>query len=102
MDQHQTAMRVRADEAMAAALAAADDALEPVSLIRDTLASIKLVCEDAALAPRDKLSLIDDALELLASVKKLVRAAQAPLPEALMEVLRRTNALLRRYTRLVR
>lgn len=94
-------MRARADEAMAAALAAADGTLAPAAVIRDTMASIKLVCEDAALAPRDKLALLDDALVLVASVKKLVRAAQ-PSPEAVMEVLRRTNGLLRRYTRLVR
>lgn len=95
-------MRVRADEAMTAALADADGTLAPVALIRDTIASIKLVCEDAALSPRDKLALIDNALDLLASLKKLVRAAQAPTPEAVMEVLRRTNGLLRRYMRLVR
>lgn len=94
-------MRMRADEAMTAALAAGE-ASTLASLIHETIASIKLVCEDETLVPRDKLVLLDDALLLLASVKKLVKGAQAPPPEAVMEVLRRTNGLLRRYTRLVR
>jgi hypothetical protein len=98
-----TALRLRADEAMRAALAAADDrAPSLAALIETTMASINLVCDDAKLDPRARLLIIDDALRLLASLKKLLRAAQTPPPEAVMEVLRRTNGLLCRYTRLVR
>jgi hypothetical protein len=97
------AMRLRADEAMTAALAAADDGASSLALlVRSTMSSIHLACDDAGLDPRARVLIIDDALLLLASLKKLLREAQPPPPEAVMEVLRRTNGLLRRYTRLVR
>jgi hypothetical protein len=96
-------MRLRADETMKAALAAANAGAPSLAvLIENTMTSINLVCDDAKLEPRARLLIIDDALLLLASLKKLLGAAQAAPPEAIIEVLRRTNGLLCRYTRLVR
>lgn len=99
----QTAMRLRADAAMNAALAAAD-VCEPTlaDFIRDTMSAIDLVRQDATLDPRDRRILVDDMLLLIGSLKKLVRAEPAARPELIMEVGRGTNGLLRRYTRFVR
>jgi len=96
----QTAMRLRADEAMKAALSA-EEASAPSSAayIEDAMRSIDLVRQDCTLDPRDRLLLIDDMLPLIASLKRLLRAAQ---PEQIMEVGRRTNGLLRRYARILR
>jgi len=94
------AMRLRADEAMKAALAAADACAPSLAvLLEDTTASIKLACGDSTLRPCDRLALIDDALALIDSMKHLLRAGQAARPELIMEVLRRTSGLLRRYAR---
>lgn len=99
----QTAMRLRADEAMKAALAAADACAPSLAIfIEDTTTSIKLACEDSTLDLRDRLVLFDDSLLLLATLKKLLRAPQAARPELIMEVGRRTSGLLRRYIRFVR
>lgn len=96
----QTAMRLRADEAMKAALAAADDCPPSLGiLIEDTMATINLVCADSALDLRDRLVLIDDALLLIGSLKKLLRAAQEARPELIRKILRLTSALLCRYAR---
>jgi hypothetical protein len=96
-------MRLRANEAMMAALAAADACAPflPV-LIEDTMTSIDLVCEDATLDLCDRLVLIDDALLLIASLKKLSDAAHAARPELIVEVVRRTNSMLCRYAQFVR
>lgn len=96
-------MRQRADAAMSAALVAAD-ACEPslAVFIRDAMSAIDLVRQDSTLDPRERQILVDDMLVLIDSLKKLVRAAQADRPELIMEVGRRTNGLLRRYTRFVR
>lgn len=99
----QMAMRLRADRAMDAALAAAD--VCPPSLavfIRDAMSSIDLVRLDSTLAPRDRRILLDEMVLLIGSLKKLVRADLAARPELIMEVGRRTNGMLRRYTRFVR
>lgn len=99
----QTALRLRADEAITAALAAADARAPSLpALVEDTMASIDLACGDNTLGARDRTALIDAALLLLASMKTLLRAPQAARPGLTLEVVRRTNALLRRYARLVR
>lgn len=98
-----TALRLRADEAMKAALAAADARAPSLPVfIEDTMASIDLACGDEALDARDRVALIDAALLLLASMKTLLRAPRDSRPELMIEIVRRTNALLRRYARLVR
>lgn len=99
----QAAMRVRANEAMMAALTAADARVPSLpALIEDTMTSINLVCEDAALDLCDRLVLIDDALLLIATLKKLSEEAQAARPEMILEVVRRTNLMLCRYAQFVR
>lgn len=96
-------MRLRADEAMKAALAAAEACAPSLaSFIDDTMTSIDLVCEDSALDPRDRLVLIDDARRLIDSMKKLLVAAPAARPELIMEIVQRTSSMLCRYTRFVR
>jgi hypothetical protein len=96
-------MRLRANEAMTAALAAADARAPFLGvLVEDAMASIDLVCWDSTLDLRDRLALIDDALLLIASLKALSGSAQAAPPEMIVEVVRRTNGLLCRYARLVR
>lgn len=100
---HQNAMRLRANEAMMAALAAAEDRAPSLGgLVEDTMASINLVCGDFTLALRDRLALIEEALLLIASLKEILGAAQEARVELSVEVVRRTNGLLCRYARLVR
>lgn len=96
-------MRLRADEAMTEALAAAD-VCEPslAGFIRDTMSAIDIVRRDSTLDPSDRRVLIDDMLQLIDSLRKLLRAARAARPELIMDVGRRTNGLLRRYSRFVR
>ena len=96
-------MRRRAEEAMEAALAAADDGASALAACIETaIAAIRFVCEDAELDPRDRVTLIDDALLMLASLKDIVRTANGSPFELTTEVFRRTNGLLRRYSGLVR
>lgn len=99
----QTAMRRRADEAMAAALAAADDCPPALAVfLEDAMASIDLACRDATLDRRDRLALIDDALRLVATLRKLLGTPGAGRHDLIMEVFRGTNGLLCRYARCVR
>lgn len=96
----QAAMRLRADEAMTAALAAADACAPSLTVfIEYAMNSINLVCEDSTLDLRDRLALIDDALVLIDSMKKLLRAPHEARSELIMEILRRTSGLLGRYAR---
>lgn len=93
-------MRLRADEAMKAALAAAEDCPPSLAIfLEDTMASINLVCADSTLDLRDRLVLIDDALLLIGSMKKLLRAGQEARPALIGEILRRASGLLCRYAR---
>lgn len=96
-------MQLRADEAMKAALAAADAPPPALAVfIEETMASIDVVCQDPKLDLRLRVLLIDDALLVLAALKKLLNAAQESRPERILDVVRQTNGLLSRYTRFVR
>lgn len=86
---------LRAEEAMREALASA----EPDGFVRDALESISLACGDPALAPKDRLALIDDAKRLIPLLKK---SLGNPGRALLLEIVERTNVLLRRYARSVR
>lgn len=98
----QTVMRLRASEAMTAALAAAEACSPSLGiLVEDTMTSIDLVCGDYTLGTRDRLALIDEALLLIAFLKEVLGAARSVRPELIVEIVRRTNGLLRRYARLV-
>lgn len=94
------ALRMRANEAMTEALAsAAPGAPAPDGVVDDALESITLACGDAALAPKDRLALIDDAQRLIPLLKE---SLGAPGPALILEIVERTNVLLRRYARSVR
>ncbi|HEX4047263.1 MAG TPA: hypothetical protein VH309_05490 [Elusimicrobiota bacterium] len=101
--EREAALRTRADEAITAALAAADDS-EPSldAVLADSTEAIALTCSDDGLPPGDRLALLDDGLRLLASLKALAGAAQSARPMLLARIYRRSNDLLRRYARLVR
>ena len=101
--ERQTALRARADEAIRAALAAADARAPSLGLVlADAMEAISLVCWDSTLDAGDKLALIDDALLLIPPLRRLARAPQDARPAQIAEVFRRTNDLLRRYAQLVR
>jgi hypothetical protein len=99
----QLALRARADEAITAALAAAD-ARAPLQclVVSDALEAVNLACWDPALDPGDALALIDNALRLTASLKELTGADDAARPALIADVYRRTSDMLRRYARFVR
>lgn len=102
-EERQAALRARADEAIRAALAAANArAPLPSLVVESAMAAAKLACWDQALEPRDRLILIDDALRLLRALKELARAPQAARSERIVELFRQTNDLLRRYAGFVR
>lgn len=95
-------MRLRADEAMRAALAGRDGVAPAMAVLEDAIATIRFACEDESLDPRERVILIDDALRLLATLKEKVRTADASPLELILEIVRRSNGFLRRYARLVR
>ncbi len=66
------------------------------------MASINLVCWDSSLETADRLALIDEALLLIVPLKELSGAARAARSVLILEVVRRTNSMLRRYARFVR
>lgn len=100
--QRQAALRARAAEAIAAALAAADSRAPSIGdASGDAIAAVKLACWDAALDPDDRLVLVNEGLRLLAVLKELAVAPQASRPGLIVEIFRRTNALLRLYARFV-
>jgi hypothetical protein len=102
-EKSQLALRARAEEAISAALAAADArAPIPGIVVESTMAAVKLACWDQSLEPRDRLLLIDDALALLWALKELPRASEAARPELTVHLLRRCTDLLRRYAEFVR
>jgi hypothetical protein len=98
----QDALRARADEAMREAAAAADAASAAAAVVADSIAAATLVCWDRALDPRDRLALIDAVQGLLPALKELAEGPPPGRSALVVEVLRRTNELLRRYARLVR
>jgi hypothetical protein len=98
----QLALRARAEEAIEAALAAADARVPELAVVvADAMAAVDLSCWDPSLGPGDRLALIDDALRLMGPLKELVGAAHAARPALVAQVYRRTNDLLRRYAQLV-
>ena len=101
--QRQAALRARAEEAIKAALAAAEARAHPLSAAAaDAMAAVELACWDPRLQPGDRLALIDDALRLLTPLKELAGSGRAARPALIAEVSRRTNDLLRRYAQFVR
>ena len=99
----QAALRTRATEAIAAAVAAAESRAASIGVVvADSIAAVTLACWDASLGPGERLALIDDALLLMTPLKELAGADQAARPALIVETYRRTNDLLRRYARLVR
>jgi hypothetical protein len=98
----QTALRARAEEAIRAALAAADAHAHPVtSVLADAMAAVDLACWDPGLEPTDRLALIDEALRLMIPLKELATVGRAARPNLIAEVSRRTSGLLRRYAALI-
>ena len=99
----QIALRARADEAIVAALAAADARAKSFGgVVADASEAIGFVCWDSSLPPRERLSLINDALRMLSILKELAGAAHATRPAMIAEVYRRTNDLLQRYATFIR
>ena len=100
--ERQAALRARAEEAIEAALAAANARAPIPSLIVDSaMSAVRLVCWDGSLDARSRLVLIDDALRLLAALKGLAHSPEPARPALIVELLRGTNALLRRYAAFV-
>lgn len=96
-------MRLRADAEMRAALAAADGGASALAAcVEEAVAAIRFVCGDAALDPRERVLLIDEALLLLAAMKDAVKTADASALGPIMEILRRSGGLLRRYAAFAR
>lgn len=106
MDQDEArraALRARAQEAMAAALAAARSRVPiPGIVVESAMTAVKLACWDEGLEPRERLILIDDALRLLSTLKSLPRAPEPDRPELILQLLNKTNELLQRYSDFVR
>lgn len=97
------ALQARAEEAMAAALAAARSRVPiPGIVVESAMTAVKLACWDEELEPRERLLLIDDALRLLGALKELPNAPPAARPDLVVALLQGTNELLRRYADFVR
>ena len=101
--QRRAALRARAEEAMAAAVAAANARVPiPGIVVESAMTAVKLACWDEGLEPRERLLLIDAALRLLSALKELPRAPEIERPTLVLELLRGTNELLRLYAGFVR
>ena len=94
---------MRANEAMTAAFAAVDACAPTLgAVVADTMDCINLACWDSRLEPIDRLALIDEALLLIAPLKKISGASLEARAALIVEVVRRTTGMLRRYAQLVR
>lgn len=97
------ALHARAEEAMAAALAAARSRVPiPGIVVESAMTAVKLACWDETLEARERLLLIDDALRLLSALKSLPRAPESARADLILDLLNKTNALLSRYADFVR
>lgn len=100
-DPVQAALRARAEEAMAGALSAAQARVPiPRLMVETALGAVRLACWDAGLKTADRLSLVEESMDLLAALREFTEAPEAARLDRGRAILRRTNDLLRRYAAL--